>query len=132
LDISPSMLEILKKHHGRVETVCGDVEKMPFEDESFDVVTAMFLIVHLYDLEKTFDEIYRVLKPGGIFILSNINQRKAPKLKTSDGEEIVIRSHYHMPEKVLSALEHSFFEVEKEVMVMEGKTWVNQIIKAVK
>ena len=125
------MLAIAKKKFKKTEFVLADSEKLPFKDESFDAVTALFLIVHLGDLRKTFDEAYRVLKKGGIFILSNINQRKPPKLKIYN-DEVIIESFYHMPKHVIAALEDSFFEIESDELVYEEGIWINQIIKAVK
>ena len=93
---------------------------------------ASFFIVHLKNLTKTFDEIYRVLKDGGEFVLTNINQRKAPKLDIGSGKKIVIQSYYHRPEDVIKALENSFFKIEKEEFVKDGKAWINQIIKVKK
>jgi SAM-dependent methyltransferase len=42
-------------------------EAMDFPDDHFDVVTAIEVIEHIPDLGAALDEIYRVLKPGGIF-----------------------------------------------------------------
>ncbi len=131
VDVSEKMLAIAKKKFKKTEFVLADSEKLPFKDESFDAVTALFLIVHLGDLRKTFDEAYRVLKKGGIFILSNINQRKPPKLKIYN-DEVIIESFYHMPKHVIAALEDSFFEIESDELVYEEGIWINQIIKAVK
>jgi len=131
-DISPEMLKIAKKKFDKVEFIEGDIEHLPFEDESFDMVIATFVIVHLKDLRKAFDEVYRVLKPGGSFIVTNVNQRKAPKLKTSAKEEIVILSYYHIPDHVISALKDALFNVEEEEFINENAIWINQIVKAVK
>lgn len=128
-DISDEMLKIAKHRHPDVEFVQADINAMPFKDEEFDVVIAAFVIVHIKNLTKAFKEIDRVLKPNGIFILTNINQRKAPKLQI-EKEKIVIKSFYHMPEHVLKALKESFFEVEKEEFVEENGTWINQIVRA--
>lgn len=128
-DISDEMLKIAKHRHPDVEFVQADINAMPFKDEEFDVVIAAFVIVHIKNLHKAFKEIDRVLKPNGIFVLTNINQRKAPKLQI-ENEKIVIKSFYHMPEHVLKALKESFFEVEKEEFVEENGTWINQIIRA--
>jgi ubiquinone/menaquinone biosynthesis C-methylase UbiE len=130
-DVSKNMLQIAKKKFKTTNFVLADADKLPFEDESFDVVTGLFLIVHIGDLRKTFDEVYRVLKTGGVFILSNINQRKPPKLKV-EKDEVIIESFYHMPKHVISALEDSFFEIESDELVYEDGVWINQIIKAVK
>ncbi len=132
VDISEEALKIVKNKFSDIETVLADVNNLPFSSESFDIVLATFMIVHIKDLNPVFDEIYRVLKNKGRFILSNINQKKAPKLRLLNREEIVIRSFYHMPKHVIEALESSLFTIKKEEFVYEDKTWVNQIIEAVK
>lgn len=45
----------------------GTAESIPYEDNSFDVVHASNVIEHVLDVEKAFEEIFRVLKPGGVF-----------------------------------------------------------------
>ncbi len=132
IDVSEEMVKIAKNKFRTVNTLVADVEDLPLENDSFDFVVASFLIVHLKDLTKAFDEIYRVLKDGGEFVLTNINQRKAPKLKLESGKEIIIKSFYHRPEDVIKALQYSFFKIEKEEFLREGKTWINQIIKVKK
>lgn len=129
-DLSEEMVKIIKMKFSKVEAIQSDIEELPFEDDTFDAAYSMLVIVHLKDLDRAFDEIYRVLKPGGYFILSNINQRKPPVLTTKKSEEIIIESYYHMPQHVIDALEASFFKIERDELVYEGKTWINQIIKA--
>ena len=43
-------------------------EKIPYQDNSFDVVFSKSFIEHFYYPEKIFQEAYRVLKPAGVFI----------------------------------------------------------------
>jgi len=129
LDISEEMINVVRRKFPDVECVVGDSDKMPFEDESFDLVLGLFWIVHLGDLRVSFDEVYRVLKKGGRFILSNVNQKKAPKLKSKDGGEFVIESYYHMPKKAVEALEYAYFNVVRDEFVYEGDVWVNQIVE---
>ncbi|MBI4235446.1 methyltransferase domain-containing protein [Candidatus Peregrinibacteria bacterium] len=113
-DISEKMMKIARKRYAEVNFVKASAYNLPFDDGKFDTVTATFLLVHLKNLNGAFAEINRVLKNGGKLILTNINQKKAPKLKMKDGSQMVIKSFYHMPEKVIEALEKAFFEVEKE------------------
>ena len=54
---------------GKVEVVKGDVQSLPFEDESFDIVTAFETVYFWPNIEKCFREVKRVLKPGGIFLI---------------------------------------------------------------
>jgi len=44
-------------------------KKLPFKDNTFDVVYSFYLIEHLEKPKKMFDEMYRILKPGGLMIL---------------------------------------------------------------
>lgn len=130
LDVSEKMLEELRHKNKHIQTVVGDAESLPFPDASFDIVTAAFLIVHLKNPSRFFDEAYRVLKPDGLLLVTNINQKDPPKIPVPGGknEQFVIESFYHRPEQVREALESLAFSIEQEVFVKEGETWVNQII----
>jgi ubiquinone/menaquinone biosynthesis C-methylase UbiE len=128
LDVSEKMIERLKDLKiKRLTTVIGDCEDLLFAEESFDMVIATFLIVHLKDLKKFFDEAYRVLKPNGLFLITNINQRQAPVIKTKKGS-IEIESYYHRPEKVIEELEMLAFKIEKNNFIYENDIWVNQVV----
>ena len=131
LDISEKILEILKKKNKKIHTVVGEAESLPFEDNSFDIVVSAFLIVHLKDPKIFFDEVYRVLKPGGLFLVSNINQKEPPVVKTKEGD-IQIKSYYHRSEKIREILGDLAFSIEKEEMIFESEVWINQIILAKK
>lgn len=131
VDVSERMVEIAAKKYSRAHLQVADAYSLPFDDESFDVVVAAFLIVHLKRPEDFFAEAYRILKEGGVLVVSNINQKKPPLLKAeSSREKFYIDSHYHIPKHVLEKLEHEFFKIEDEKFVYEGKVWVNQVVKA--
>ncbi len=129
LDVSPKMLELVKRKNAKIITVVGDAESLPFESGSFDIVTAAFLIVHLKDPTRFFDEVYRVLKDGGMFVVTNINQKDPPQVKTKEGQ-IIIESFYHRPEKIVEILESLAFSIEENVFVKEKEVWVDQIVVA--
>ena len=131
LDVSEQMLKELKKKNPKVQTVIGDAESLPFPDKSFDAVVAAFLIVHLKDPTRFFDEAYRVLKDGGMLVVSNINQKEPPEVKTPAGA-IKIESYYHRPEKIRGVLESLAYDIKNEIFVKENDVWVNQIIAAQK
>jgi len=75
LDISDGMLEVGRKKikklqlENRIEMVLADSEKIPFENASFDAITVAFGVRNFEHLEVGLSEIYRVLKPGGIFVV---------------------------------------------------------------
>lgn len=128
-DIAHEMLAMVEKKYPHIQIVVADAERLPFRNASFDVVTAVFLIVHLKTLPVFFSEVYRVLKPGGIFLLTNVNQRRPPPLATENGE-IIIESFYHRPESVREELENLAFGIDREVFVHENGVWINQILLA--
>ena len=72
LDYSPDMMERAKRQAEKrglmnVRFMQGDVGKLPFEDESFDLVLSLNGFHAFPDKEAAYSEIFRVLKPGGIF-----------------------------------------------------------------
>ncbi|NVN19792.1 bifunctional demethylmenaquinone methyltransferase/2-methoxy-6-polyprenyl-1,4-benzoquinol methylase UbiE [Muricauda sp. HICW] len=75
LDLSPGMLEVGKKKvanknlQNTIEMVVGDSENLPFEDNSFDAITVAFGVRNFENLEKGLEEIHRVLRPGGNFVV---------------------------------------------------------------
>jgi len=62
----------LKLGFSNVGFVLGDIEKMPFADETFDVVISNCVLNLVPDKSKAFSEIYRVLKSGGHFCVSDV------------------------------------------------------------
>lgn len=56
------------------EIVIGDLNNMPFKDSSFDVVISLWVLEHLDEPERTISEIYRMLKPKGIFLFATPNK----------------------------------------------------------
>ena len=59
-----------------VEIVEGIVSELPFEDDTFDLVTAVELFRYLdsKDIMAGYEEILRVLKPGGIMVVTLVNR----------------------------------------------------------
>lgn len=131
LDVSEKMLIELNRKNKKIKTVVGDAESLPFENETFDIVSAAFLIVHLKDPTRFFDEVYRILKNGGLFLVTNINQKDPPRIKAHD-HEFIVESYYHRPERVKEIIESLAFGIKAEKFVKENDVWVNQIILAEK
>ncbi len=74
LDFSSQMLGIARQELAKIQKqlgskkinfILGDVTQMPFEDNSFDVVSSAFGLRNVVSPEKYFIEKYRVTKPGG-------------------------------------------------------------------
>jgi ubiquinone/menaquinone biosynthesis C-methylase UbiE len=83
-DISPGMLETLSANAERlgltVETVPADAERLPFADDSFDLVLGHAVLHHIPDLERAFREFERVLAPGGTVLFAGEPSRYGDRL----------------------------------------------------
>ena len=77
IDYSPVSVEKSKKVNaaaiaaGRCAVLQGSVADMMFADNWFDAVTAFETVYFWPDLPRCFQEVYRVLKPGGTFLICN-------------------------------------------------------------
>lgn len=77
VDYSPVSVEKTRKvnwkaiENGRLEVLQGDVSQLPFEKDSFELVSAFETVYFWPGPVKSFKEVCRVLKPGGIFLIVN-------------------------------------------------------------
>ena len=75
--------------NGICDIVQGDVSKTPFENETFDLITAFETIYFWPGPLTSFKEVYRTLKPGGTFMIVNefdgISEREKKYEKIIDG-----------------------------------------------
>ncbi len=86
-----------------LEFVKGDSEALPFDENSFDAITVSFGIRNFENLEKGLSEIYRVLKPGGIFVI----------LETSVPTKFPWKQGYHIYSKGILPIIGKLFSKDK-------------------
>lgn len=76
----------------------GTILDLPFEDNSIDVFTSFETIEHVDNEKSQLSEIYRVLKPGGVYILSTPNDWES----VAKNPYHVRQYNYYSLQKVLS------------------------------
>jgi ubiquinone/menaquinone biosynthesis C-methylase UbiE len=65
----------LRKHVNISRRICASLDSLPFPDSSFDLITSNMVIEHLPAPFTTFQELSRVLAPGGTLMVHTPNTR---------------------------------------------------------
>lgn len=104
LDLSPAYLRKANEQLSRIpgelpQLLQGNIEELPYVDNYFHAITCVFLFHELPApaRQKAIEECYRVLKPGGTFILcDSIQVSDSPEMKPlMDGFHVLFHEPYY-------------------------------------
>ncbi len=122
-DLSEGMLSVARENIGERKNVVyalADIQDIPFDDDSFDVVVANSVLYHVPDLGKGINEVRRVLKNGGVFYCATYGEHNFTDVLASwfelDGESFKPNHNFTMQngEQILktafSNVEAKFYE----------------------
>lgn len=70
LDVSQKMIKYAKTRHPKIDFICADAHKLPFPDESFDLIICTETLEHVVDPLRVLLEIRRCLSSNGQAIIS--------------------------------------------------------------
>lgn len=73
MDLSWQSLQMGKQAGVLAPLLCGSVNRLPFRDQTFDVVTSHAMVEHLDDADTALAEMDRVLKAGGLLVINAPN-----------------------------------------------------------
>ncbi len=84
VDSSPEMLEqarIRLPERTGLELRLGELENLPMRDFEVDAAVMSMVLYHIYEPEKSIQEVFRVLKPGGVFLLADFQSHTQEEIK---------------------------------------------------
>ncbi|GAA2521434.1 class I SAM-dependent methyltransferase [Rarobacter incanus] len=82
-DFSAGMVAEGMRRHPEVDFVQADAVNLPFDDDTFDVVTISFGLRNVVDTERALAEMLRVTKPGGRILICEFSSPTARPLRAS-------------------------------------------------
>lgn len=78
IDIGPNLVKINKKLTPKGTFKVASASNLPFKDNSFDIVLSTEVIEHVANQKKALSEMSRVVKKGGILVLTTPNKMYKP------------------------------------------------------
>jgi len=86
VDLAPEMLKMVAKQGSwlrRPKLICADADHLPLADDSVDMIISSLMLQWSGDLERTFREFKRVLKPGGLLMFATFGPDTLMELRNS-------------------------------------------------
>lgn len=125
IDSSEKSIELAQKKfkNEKIQFIKMDAEKIAFDDNSMDTVCISNTLHHASNLNQVLKEMYRVLKPGGMFIINemfcdnqSVKQLSHVYLHHLCGEIDTILGKYHAPtfkkEEILEIAQNTGIKIE--------------------
>lgn len=120
VDLSENFLKVAKTEGLRVIRSDLDTHLLPFPEETFDLVYAFDIYEHLHNLEHALNETARVLKHGGIFMVT---------VPTLQDETIKNNIEFHQKTVTSLGIKNNLATKEPEVNVKRFIDWVDLFSK---
>ncbi len=128
-DFSPLMVENSRKLLGSNSAFSFqqmDIQNIPFENETFDIVIANHMLYHVPDMDKGLSEVYRVLKNSGVFYASTIGENTMCELQEIYSE-FSHKGEFSYQDKLSFTLENGKTILEKYFKRIESKRYVDAL-----
>lgn len=124
VDLSEESLKVARKYDETksVHYQTADAYKLPFPDQSFDVLTAMDFLEHIEDPKLVIKEFSRVLKPNGIFIFHTFNRNPIAYLIIIKLVEWIVKNtpkNMHVLHLFIKPKELAFYCAEAQMKTLE-------------
>jgi len=144
-DLSSDMLAINKRRlqNENVKYKVEDIQNLSFPDNSFDLAICQFGTMFLPDKQKGFNEIYRILKPGGKLMCFTwdstaqnplfkllINELMLPYFEDEDNTRLLVPFLLNDPQQLTGWLQNAGFKnIKVETVVLNSGTATVENVK---
>jgi ubiquinone/menaquinone biosynthesis C-methylase UbiE len=115
VDLSPGMIEEARRRYPDIQFDVADMRCLPYEDDTFAAVTAMYSLIHFDDTELrlALAEIHRVLNAAGILLAGFHRGREVVHTEEFFGCRVDLDFRFFEPEEIITALADARFELER-------------------
>jgi len=139
MDLTPEMLTVAEKFirgngHLNVEFKIGDAENLPFSDGTYDMVTCRIAPHHFPNVNKFVEEVHRVLKPCGQFLLDDnvVPENDEYDLFYNSIEKSRDYSHFRAWKKsdwicMLEKNDFEIYEMHRFEKTFQYESWCNRM-----
>lgn len=103
IDTSEAMLEQARRKNLAAQFRQASAEDIPFPDESFEMVSSITMLEFVDDPLRVFDQINRVLAPGGTLLLGCLNA-DSRLARNNGGDEVFADAKFMHPEQLIDCL----------------------------
>lgn len=124
IDPSERMIELAqvrlaKSGTSNLSFIIADGNHLPFEDKTFDIVLANYVLIAFSDLTRPLSEIYRVLKPGGSLVATinnaeisdeTIKNNPVP-LQLGGKKEVIVHDYLRTDKETQKTLQDLNFDI---------------------
>jgi ubiquinone/menaquinone biosynthesis C-methylase UbiE len=104
IDISSSLIDIAKNSYPECDFKVMDMEKLDFDDESFDFAYSSLALHYLEDWTDALSEAYRVLKRGSNYLFSCGHPLYSSLEITQDDDDVIVRELSRTKDKKLDTV----------------------------
>lgn len=122
LDIHRPSLDAVRQRYPAANLVQGDIYRMPFRDESFDIIMSVYNLEHIFHLPAALANVQRLLAPDGTFLVglpcegglawnggrAMTSARTVPQRYGIDYDRVIAIEHCNTAQQVLSELREVF------------------------
>ena len=119
LDQSQKCIDAAQKHAiasgFNIDYRCGVGEQMPYADNTFDLALCVDVLEHVADVQQVLVEVFRILKPGGVFFFDTINRNLKSKF-----------AMIWLMENLLGEIQKGVHDWNKFITPQDLTAWLNQ------